>query len=189
MKKLTSNPKKILTPHDLLFKKSLEHPEAAEHFVKRYMPTDILPLVQLNTLELQHITFIEDDFKSSASDVIFRVDTINSEKAYLYFLWEHQRKAEKFMPFRLHKYAVQLMDLHQRKYKSATLPLVVPFVIYNGDSRYPYSMDLFDLFDEAMRDKAKNTLLKPCPLLDLSHYNVKEVSDNAWIASLVRAKL
>jgi predicted transposase YdaD len=187
MKKSTTKNKKILSPHDKLFKKSLENPEAAEHFVKRYMPQDLLPLVNLTTLELQHITFIEDDFKSSASDVIFCVDTINGEKSYLYCLFEHQRKAEKLMPFRLLKYMVHLMDLHQRKYKTETLPLVAPLVIYNGESRYPYSMDLFDLFDDSMREKARNTLVKPYPLLDLSHYNTDDVKDDAWIASLLIA--
>lgn len=187
MKKAKVKPKKILTPHDLLFKKSLETPEAAENFVKRYMPTEILSLIQLNTLELQHITFIEDDFKSSASDVIFQVDTVRGEKAYLYFLVEHQRKPEKFMSFRLLKYSVRLMDLHQRKYETEFLPLVVPLVIYNGESRFPYSMDIFDLFDESVREKAKKTLFNPYPLLDLSQYDTNEVKDDPWIASLLNA--
>lgn len=182
-----SKSKKILTPHDLLFKKSLETSEAAEHFVKRYMSAEILQLIQLNTLELQHITFIEDDFKSSASDVVFRVDTVKEEKAYLYFLIEHQRKAERFMSFRLLKYSVRLMDLHQKKYKTKYLPLVAPFVIYNGESKFPYSMDVFDLFNESVREEARKVLFNSYPLLDLSQYDTAEVNDDPWISSLLNA--
>ncbi len=179
--------KKILSPHDRLFKKSLEHPQAAEHFIKHYLPKDILPLIKLNTLALQPMTFIENDLTSSACDVIFRLETIHEEKAYLYFLVEHQRKPDKGMAFRLLKYMIRLMDYHQRHTKVQTLPLVIPLVIYNGETRYPYSLDLFDLFDASLREKAKNTLFNPYPLVDLSQYHTDKIQENPWIAALFNA--
>lgn len=187
MKKTTAQSKKILTPHDLLFKKSLENKEAATHFVKQYMPRDILSMIKLTTLEVQNITFIEQDLTTSASDVIFRVETTNREQAYLYFLLEHQRKAERLMPFRLLKYCLKLMDLHLQKYQTETLPLILPLVVYNGEKPYHFSMDIFDLFHESVREKARNTLVTPYPLLDLSQYNLDEVKDDSFIASLLTA--
>jgi len=182
-----SKSKKMLSPHDKLFKKSLENPEAAEHFVKRYISVDILDLIQLQTLKLEQNSFVDDDLKSSASDVVFSVKTVQAKKAYLYFLIEHQRKPEKMMPFRLLKYMIRLMEVDGVKNKTATLPLVVPFVIYNGESRYPYSMDLLDLFDESVREKAKNVFFRPCPLLDLSQYDTDEVRHDPWLSGLLNA--
>jgi hypothetical protein len=40
-------------------------------------------------------------------------------------------------------------------------------------------MDLFDLFDQQVRDKAKATLLNPYPLLDLSQ-NTRAIKDDSW---------
>jgi len=182
-----SKPKKILTPHDLLFKKSLENKEAAVHFVQKYMPSDTLSLINLNRLEVQHVTFIEQDLTTSASDVIFRVETVKGEAAYLYFIFEHQRKADRTMPFRLLRYMIKLMELHLQKYQTELLPLVLPFLVFNGQTKYPYSLDIFDLFDESVREKARSTLVQPYPLLDLSQYNLDEVKDDAWIASLLAA--
>ncbi len=185
MKKTTSE--KRLSPHDKLFKKSLAHPEAAEHFVRRYMPADVLALVRLHTLKLEQNSFVDDELRASASDVIFSIETAQASKAYLYFLIEHQRRAEKNMPFRLLKYIIRLMDADQVKNKSTALPLVVPFVIYNGESRYPYSMDIFDLFDESVRGKAKEILFNPYFLLDLSQYNTLEIREDPWLSGLLNA--
>ena len=138
--------KKTLTPHDKFFKKSLENPEAARHFLQQYLPKETLKIMNLDTLELQHVTFIDEDFKSSACDVIFRVNTLEEQDVYIYALLEHQRKPEKIMPFRLLKYMVRLLDLHLTKHKTEFLPLIVPLVIYNGETTpYPYSMNIFDL--------------------------------------------
>jgi len=188
MKKSKSKSKKVFTPHDKFFKKSLENPEAARHFIQHYLPKEMLALMNLDTLELQHITFIDEDFKSSACDVIFRINTLDGQEAYIYALLEHQRKPEKMMPFRLLKYIVRLFDLHLTKHNTESLPLIVPLVIYNGETTpYPYSMDIFDLFSPSLREKAKSALLGPYPLLDLSHYDTREIKDDAWIALLLNA--
>ena len=177
--------KKILTPHDKFFKKSLENPEAAKHFLQQYLPKETLNLMKLNTLELQNVTFIDEDFKSTASDVVFRLHTIDDQEAYVYVLLEHQRKPEKLMSYRLLRYILRLFDLHLTKHKTDVLPLIVPLVIYNGDLSYNWSLDIFDLFPESLREIARNTLFKPYPLLDLSKYDTREVKDDAWISLLL----
>lgn len=177
--------KKFLSPHDKFFKKSLENPEAAKHFLQRYVPKETLSLMNLDTLELQNVTFIDEDFKSSASDVIFRVRTMDNQESYIYTLLEHQRKPDKLMPFRLLKYMVRLFDLHLTKHNTDCLPLVVPLVIYNGETAYNCSLDIFDLFPKSLREKARNSLVAPYPLLDLSKYDTRAVKDDAWISLLL----
>jgi predicted transposase YdaD len=73
------------------------------------------------------------------------------------------------------------MDDHLKK--TGELPLVFVLVVYNGDTKYPYSADLFDLFGE---DKvlARETFLQPFDLIDLSQIADEKLKKRAWAGIL-----
>ena len=88
------------------------------------------------------------------------------------------------MPYRLLKYVIRLMDAHLIEHNTDELPLVLPLIIYNGDTKiYPYSMDIFDLFPPAVREQARNTLVAPYPLIDLNRFDTDEVKSD-WLSLL-----
>ena len=96
-----TKPQKILTPHDRFFKQSLQNPNAAKQLLTQYLPTESLALIDLDSLEPQSVSFIDDALQATACDVAFRVKTRDGRAAYVYTLVEHQRKPYKLLPFRM----------------------------------------------------------------------------------------
>ena len=170
---------KTLTPHDKFFKKSLQNPNTAKQLLTRYLPKKAIALINLDSLEPQNVSFIDDALQATACDVAFRVKTLDGRAVYVYLLIEHQRNPHKLLPFRLLKYIIQLMDAHVIQHNTHVLPLVIPLVIYNGDRAYPYSMDLFDLFQPEDRQMAKSTLVAPYPLIDLNTLDARAIRDES----------
>lgn len=185
--KAMTDPQKILTPHDRFFKKSLQNPNAAKQLLTRYLPKESIDLIDLDSLEPQRVTFIDDALQATACDVAFRVKTRDERAAYVYTLIEHQRKPHKLLPFRMLKYIIQLMDAHVVQHQTNVLPLVIPLVIYNGDRAYPYSMDLFDLFQPEDRQMAQNTIVAPYPLIDLNTLDARVIRDESWLSIMLNA--
>jgi len=73
---------------------------------------------------------------------------MNEEDAWVYFYIEQARKPEYWQPFTLLRYMILAMDHVRRQHKKRRfLPLVYPLLIYNGDRRYTYSMNLIDLIE------------------------------------------
>ena len=69
-----------------------------------------------------------------------------------------------------------------KKTKSQTLPLIYPLILYTGERAYPYSMDLFDLFGNS-KDLARDTLLSPCQLIDLSQVSDEALKHYLWFGT------
>lgn len=177
-----------LTPHDAFFKRSLNDPQTAKHLLERYLPKKVLATLKLDTIEVCKMEYVDKDLKKSASDVVLRVKTVKGETAYVYLLAEHMRTPQKVLSFRILKYLVHIMDDHCRKYKTDVLPLVFPLIIYNGDvSPYPHSRDIFDLFAPEHREQARNTLLSPYPLIDLSQSAALDMPSDPWLTLLFNA--
>lgn len=71
------------------------------------------------------------------------------------------------MAFRFMGYIVQIMAQHLKENEREELPIVYPILFFNGDTLYPYSPDLFDLFGQS-KELAKNLLFQPFQLIDLT---------------------
>ena len=75
------------------------------------------------------------------------------------------------MPLRLLKYSISGIEAHLKKERQSNksvedLPLFYPLLLYNGKQKYPYSMDLFELFQDP--NLARQIFLQPFQLVDLS---------------------
>lgn len=139
--------------------------EVARDFLKANLPKHILKRIKLDTLMLKSGNFVDEKLKSSMSDILYKVDT-TSGIGYLYVLLEHQSRPEKMMAFRMLKYIIEIMDQHIHQ-GHTTLPLVYGLVVYHGKkSPYPYSCEVFDLFED--EQAAKEFLFKPFHLIDLT---------------------
>jgi len=171
----------IVYPHDKAFKRAMQDIRVARDFCEHYLPEMIKNLIDLNTLKLNHATFIDSALKETESDVLYQAEIIDSkETAYIYVLAEHQSKPDKWIPFRLVKYMCEIFSQHLRQYsKSKNLPLIFPIVFYNGTESYNKSMCFFDLFG-GQKEIATNIFINAFRLVDLNHVPDAVIRQHRW---------
>ena len=84
----------------------LAQKEVARDFLQLYLPAQFLSICDLNTLQLASGSFIEEDLRSSYSDILYSLQTQHGA-GYIYALIEHQSSPDKLMAFRLRRYMLQ----------------------------------------------------------------------------------
>jgi predicted transposase/invertase (TIGR01784 family) len=166
----------VPTPHDRFFRAAMANKRVAREFFESHLPEAFQEHVDLNTLHLEPGSFIDEELQLQITDVLYSL-TWKGKTAFLYTLVEHLREADPLMAFRNIKYRIGIMDDHLKK--TGELPIVFVLVVYNGDTKYPYSTNLFDLFGE---DKvlARETFLQPFDLIDLSQITDEKLKKRAW---------
>ena len=90
--------------HDKFFKETFSDVAVTKDFLSHYLPEAIQQYVDLNTIDPQKDSFIDEKLKESFSDLLFQVN-IQNEEGYLYFLFEHKSSPEKGIPLQLLKYS------------------------------------------------------------------------------------
>ncbi|MEG0171809.1 MAG: Rpn family recombination-promoting nuclease/putative transposase, partial [Acinetobacter sp.] len=140
MKKKNSTP----TPHDAAFRQFLANPDVARDFMQIHLPDELCALCDLSTLKLESGTFVEEDLRQYASDILWSMKTTSGDDGYIHLLLEHQSTADKNMAFRQMRYAIAAMQRHLEA-GHKTLPLVIPVLFYHGkQSPYPCSTHWLD---------------------------------------------
>jgi predicted transposase/invertase (TIGR01784 family) len=158
----------IHQPHDKLVKKLLSDPMAARDILNLYLPKNVLAITDLSQLELQKDTFIDDEHRAYAVDLLYKT-AFEGEEGYIWLLLEHQRKSDFWMPVRLFKYIAIIWDHLRTSTKQKHLPLVYPLVIYNGSQPYNHSLTLSELIKpEASRKIFNRLFAEPFCLIDLA---------------------
>ncbi|MFT4060606.1 MAG: Rpn family recombination-promoting nuclease/putative transposase [Legionella sp.] len=175
------NNKQITNAHDQFFRTAMADKRVARDFLQSWLPKDIYQSVDLEKLEIQPRSYINDVRKESAVDVLFKTE-IEGHEAYLYLLLEHQSTPDQLMPFRLLKYICNIIDHHLKTLNTnddKRIPLIYPLVIYHGKRKYPFSTNLGDLIDapQALIDRY---FLKPFQLIDLGQIDDEKIKQHAW---------
>lgn len=144
---------KLAVKHDEFVKKCLTDIGMAKEFLEKYLQPKIKDKCDFSKLSIVAGSYIEDDLKAHASDIVYKLDLKdNAGCAYVYALIEHQSRPHKLMPFRILRYQIAIIQQHLDKQPKDKLPLVVPIVFYNGKATpYPYATEVADLFaDKAL---------------------------------------
>ncbi|ENY5349657.1 Rpn family recombination-promoting nuclease/putative transposase [Klebsiella sp. CN_Kp088] len=127
------------SPHDAVFKHLLSHRATARDFLEIHLPEHLRELCNLQTLQLESGSFIDEDLRASHSDILYSLQT-QAGDGYIYLLIEHQSSVDRHMAFRLMRYAIAAMQRHLDK-GHTQLPLVIPLLFYHGQvSPWPYPM-------------------------------------------------
>lgn len=93
-------------------------------------------------------SFIDDHYKSTESDLIYRIGLQDSD-IYIYVLLEFQSTVDKFMAVRVLHYVTSLyMDLIRSGQKFEKLPPIFPIVLYNGDRRWTAPVNIKELIEQ-----------------------------------------
>ena len=174
----------VVTPHDHFFRGMLQHKETAKEFFQSHLPANIRKEINLDSIKLESDTFIESNLRSQATDLLYSAQ-FSERLGYLYLHVEHQSTPDKFMPFRLLKYVVAIMDRHLKQNKGDILPVVYPMVVYSGKEPYNCSRDIFDLFG-SNKELAIDTLFKPHQLLDFNKIDDNKIKQYIYHGVIIK---
>ena len=133
--------------HDSSYKYLFSVPEMVRDLIMGFVPDEWLRRLDYATLERVDGSYITEDFKSRADDIVWRIK-VGGEWAYLYLLIEFQSTVDKYMALRMMVYQGLLyQDLIKQKMvlSDGRLPPVLPIVLYNGGQRWTSARDVFDL--------------------------------------------
>lgn len=162
--------------------------KVAKEFFEQHLPVNVKKAIDPSTIKLQKDSFIDDNLKQQAADLLFSVD-FDGKHGYIYLLLEHQSKPDEFMPFRMLKYMIAVMEQHLKQIKKPNkkrLPIVYPMIFYSGNKPYKYSTDLFDLF-EGDKKLARDILWQPCQLIDLTKIPDEKLKETLLSGLFARA--
>ena len=174
---------KKISPHDRFTRLLMTNPKVAEEFFKKNLPENIKKIIDFSSLELQKESFIDQNLKLQIADLLYSAQ-FDGRPGFLYVLLEHASTADRFLPFRMHKYVSAIMEDHLKKKASKTLPLVYPIILYTGKRPYTYSMDFFDLFSEKEKDLAKKIFTSPYHLIDLTQVSDEELKQYIFFGTM-----
>lgn len=169
------------TPHDLVFKTFLSTMETARDFIAIHLPPALLQLCDLQTLQLESGSFIEEDLHPYFSDMLYSLKTACGD-GYIHVLIEHQSSPDRHMAFRLMRYAIAAMQRHLEAGHNV-LPLVIPILFYQGRrSPYPNSMNWLDEFSDPV--VAGRIYSQNFPLVDITVIPDDEIMRHRSMAAL-----
>jgi len=158
----------VTQPHDKLVKRLLSNPETAKDILSLYLPPQVVALVDLNNLSLERDSFIDDEHRAFAVDLLYKT-TFDGEEGYLWILLEHQRKDDPWLPVRIFKYMATIWDHIRKTGKSTHIPLIFPVILYNGDRPYSHTLTFKDMIEpEASRKLFESYFKTPFCLIDLT---------------------
>ncbi len=143
----------IYQPHDKLFLSVFSDAREAADLLQASLPDTLRNRFDWTTLTLVAGTFLDDDLRESQSDMLYRVEHVETgQPVSLYLLFEHQSSSDRWMRFRLLKYCYRIWeaDLRNEPELSELRP-IVPVVFYQGPRGWRHSTEFADLFPEAAR--------------------------------------
>ena len=110
--------------------------------------------------------------------------TNDGRDGYIYTLIEHQSSPDKFIPLRMMRYILAVMEQHVEKHKCA--PVVIPVLFYHGAVRpYPYPLNWVDCLDDPEYGREIYGESKPFSLVDVSTLDDDEIEQYRRMAALM----
>ena len=148
--------------HDRSAKWLLENTENLKGLLE-IIASDLVEHLDFSRVEIQNTTFIPDDLRQQASDLIYRLpfrDENKAETVLIYILVEHQSTVDPLMGLRLLSYMCHIWNAQRRVYMQGEVPLsdwrfqpIIPIIFYTGEQRWmrPPSLETVIDLPEALR--------------------------------------
>jgi predicted transposase/invertase (TIGR01784 family) len=150
-------------PNDKLLKATFSVPENARCFFQNHLPQNLAKIIDWDSLTIEPSTFIDPQFASSESDLLFKI-RLQGTEAFIYLLFEHQSSEDPRMALRLLSYILRIWERFAKSHASpAKLPAVLPVVIAQGKKPWKTGMRLQELID--LPDRYADILLPWQPAL------------------------
>ena len=133
----------VINPHDKLFREVYSDWKSAHSFLINHLPSKVLDLVDMSTLEISKDSFIEKDLAEYYSDILYQVTLSDGSAGSIYLLFEHKSYHDKYVHLQLLEYMVKIWRLHIKQQKDEptnspiSLPIVIPLLICHGRQEWP----------------------------------------------------
>ncbi|SKA96162.1 conserved hypothetical protein (putative transposase or invertase) [Caloramator quimbayensis] len=174
---------KLQNPHDKFFKETFSNIEVAKDFIRNYIPANIIKIIDLDTLELQKDSFINEQLQEVFSDMLFKVN-INNNDGYIYFLFEHKSYISKQTALQLIKYMVEIWEMSIKSEGIGKLPVIIPLVIYHGKEKWRAKKSLGDIiegYNELEEDIKRYIPNFEYLLYDISRYKDEDIKGHVQL--------
>jgi predicted transposase/invertase (TIGR01784 family) len=174
---------KINNPHDKFIKDLLSEKEMAVSFLQSYLPSELLAIVDLTTLEYISTNFVTEEFQEYFSDIIFKVKGKTSGQGYyVSILVEHKSYPDKLTLFQVGSYLCNAY-INQNK-QGQDFHIIIPLIYYNGGKQWNIK-NMVDLFGELPPVLTKYLPAFSYEFLDLSQLTEDEILNlqNGMLAS------
>lgn len=180
MKKSASQ---ITHAHDRFFKQAMANKQVAKEFFETKLPADLLASIDLNNLDMQSGSYVDDMRQESIADILYKT-TIAGHEGYLYLIVDHQSTPDQLMPFRVLRYTCNIIAKYLSDHKTAkSIPMILPLVVYHGKTTWSYSNDINTLVD-APKELVDAYFLKPFSLIDLTSIDDDTLKQKAWFGAM-----
>jgi predicted transposase YdaD len=119
--------------HDQLFRATFSEPSEAAGLLRAVLDPTVIGALDLTSIKRVPGTFVEPALRDQITDLLYTIPTHDDDPLLLYLLLEHQRRADRWMPWRMLRYQVNIWTEWRRKHPNRKrLPVIIPLVVYNG---------------------------------------------------------
>jgi predicted transposase/invertase (TIGR01784 family) len=134
----------LASPHDTLFKALFSNTRRAAEELRTVLPPEVASRIDWSTLTHEPSSYIDEKMRHKHADLLFSA-TMDGQSIRIYLLFEHQSTFDRAMPRRLLRYMDRIWDsVHAPD--DATLPIILPVVLYHGEDPWPGATDFHSMF-------------------------------------------
>ncbi|HQO40621.1 MAG TPA: Rpn family recombination-promoting nuclease/putative transposase, partial [Spirochaetota bacterium] len=132
--------------HDRGYKYLFSHPMLVKELLESFVGMDWIQEIDFSKAVSVNTSFVSDEFKNRESDIIYRLK-FRGKELYLFLLIEFQSTVDRYMALRMLRYVVELYEYLIRNKKAASLPVIFPVLLYNGEGKWTAPDRLSKLID------------------------------------------
>ena len=137
----------VPNPHDTLFRALMSDPVHVQALLRDHLPNEIAGKLADTLPKIEDGTFIDEDRRSTQSDLLVTVKTVSGGSAFAYFLVEHKAYPDPGAVLQLIGYMVQIWQRHAqgKAERLRNLPPIIPMVFYTGQGRWTVPESLAEM--------------------------------------------
>ncbi|MCP4155922.1 MAG: Rpn family recombination-promoting nuclease/putative transposase, partial [bacterium] len=142
-----SGDKVEVSAHDEVVKKFLSEKETAVSYFQESLPGEITQHMDFESLKICKDSFVDKALSKTFADILYEIK-FGGKKALIYLLIEHKSRKEIFTPLQQLKYMVGAWELYLgQNEKVKKLPVIIPMILYHGESKWELETNFGSLFD------------------------------------------
>ncbi len=127
----------LTNPHDKYARFILKMRRVIIAMLQEFAPPEIVASLDFSTLEVTSESFLDDQLKEHFADICYTVQLKGARKFKITLLIEHKSTAyQGSVLFQLIRYISNIQHEHERQ--GLDTPLVLPIVLYHGETAMTY---------------------------------------------------
>ena len=136
----------LQNPHDKFFKELFSEKEEVTEFITKTFPKELIQNLDLNTLELENGSFVDEELQEHFSDLVYNCVYQGKISLKITLLFEH-KSSQPTTPihFQLMRYMLRIWE--QNLSQNEKLTPILPIIIYHGKNEWK-KKDLRQYFTE-----------------------------------------